>query len=59
MSTKVPCLKAGNFNSFVDQSEKQGGGRANLAFYGKLISCIQDCGLIDLGFVGFKIHLGA
>ncbi|GLU11862.1 hypothetical protein SLE2022_285820 [Rubroshorea leprosula] len=48
----MPWMMIGDFNDVLDQSEKFGGNRicqARVQFY---LECMNNCNMIDLGFVG-------
>ncbi|CAL1383884.1 unnamed protein product [Linum trigynum] len=52
--TKVPWLLTGDFNSITRPSQKIGGAPFNQAKVRDFNECINDCGLVDIGFSGPK-----
>ncbi|CAL1354280.1 unnamed protein product [Linum trigynum] len=47
-----PWLLAGDFNSILHASEKEGGARFDASRVRDFHDCVQDSGLMDLGFTG-------
>ncbi|XP_060202677.1 uncharacterized protein LOC132631093 [Lycium barbarum] len=47
-----PWAVCGNFNSIITSEEKQGGKPHRLNKSIPFIECLQDCGLMDMGYVG-------
>lgn len=50
-----PWIIGGDFNSIMDAHEKSGGVPVSLSKGIDFINCMDDCGMIDSGFIG-KIH---
>ncbi|CAN1126970.1 hypothetical protein LINPERHAP2_LOCUS3738 [Linum perenne] len=53
-SIAKPWVLMGDFNAIVESSEKSGGANFNQIPAREFHECIQDCNLIDAGFVGPK-----
>ncbi|GLT46247.1 hypothetical protein SLA2020_200180 [Shorea laevis] len=49
---KGPWVIAGDFNDVMDQSEKFGGAPINQHRVQAFSSCMNDCQMLDLGFIG-------
>lgn len=47
-----PWALAGDFNSIVSENERFGGAAYNNRSNNAFVECIEDCGLIDMGFSG-------
>lgn len=56
-SFKGPWLVTGDFNEVTKANEKFGGLPINYSRISKFLNCLDFCGLIDLGYKGFKIYL--
>ncbi|GKV21679.1 hypothetical protein SLEP1_g31635 [Rubroshorea leprosula] len=48
----MPWMMIGDFNDVLDQSEKFGGNRICQARFRAYLECMNNCNMIDLGFVG-------
>ncbi|GKV14797.1 hypothetical protein SLEP1_g25615 [Rubroshorea leprosula] len=48
----MPWMMIGDFNDVLDQSEKFGGNRICQARVRAYLECMNNCNMIDLGFVG-------
>lgn len=53
-SQNLPWAILGDFNAYLFEEEKQGGGRPNRRSISQFADCVETCGLLDLGFNGPK-----
>ncbi|GKV08919.1 hypothetical protein SLEP1_g20489 [Rubroshorea leprosula] len=50
----IPWIIAGDFNDVTEQGEKFGGNPINQLRVNAYLSCMSDCGMMDMGYVGGK-----
>ncbi|GKV25513.1 hypothetical protein SLEP1_g34945 [Rubroshorea leprosula] len=50
----LPWIIAGDFNDVTEQGEKFGGNPINQLRVNAYLSCMCDCGMMDMGYVGGK-----
>ncbi|XP_057419026.1 uncharacterized protein LOC130713258 [Lotus japonicus] len=48
----APWMVLGDFNAYLEASDKAGGGALNLPSMQRFQSCLTACGLFDMGFKG-------
>ena len=56
-SSSLPWLIVGDFNEILLCDEKEGGNDRPSIVMQNFRECLDDCGLVDLGYVGDKFTL--